>query len=467
MSEDTIRLVTIGRIVRRRRRLLTLLVVVGALVGYGTSLLLPPRYTTSASVLLPGAWEERELRTQAEIATGSVVVDRVAAALGRPGVDGVELRERVTAEVADGNIITVSGTADTPERAQRLADLMAREFVTYAAQVLGSDTDPDAAARLEALRQAVVRTDRRITELAEAADPGRTVESVQTRTDLEKLRTALREAVDKLDQADPASDRAVKADMVVMGPAVRPAGETPPTRTQLVAGGALLFLLVTVVGHLVAARMSRRLRTEPEIAAALGSTLLGSVDVPAQRPAHRPAGRGPLALVRRLLGVDVRWDLPAPRNSGDEASRQTRYRRVCTRLRDRLPASRLLVVVPDGDQTGRLAAERLAAEAAGEPSPGAPGTGYPTLRVVEVPVSRPMLPDRDEESGALVVLSAGHWTAGELAGIAEACVDSGHEVVGVVLAGTVLAGPTRAAGRPRRSAVAAPAPADDATGVPG
>ncbi|MFE1903990.1 Wzz/FepE/Etk N-terminal domain-containing protein [Streptomyces gardneri] len=467
MSEDTIRLVTIGRIVRRRRRLLTLLVVVGALVGYGTSMLLPPRYTTSASVLLPGAWEERELRTQAEIATSSMVIDRVAAALGRPGVSGVELRERVTAEVADGNIITVSGTADTPEQAQRLADRVAQEFVTFAAQILGSDTDPDAAARQEALRQLVVQTNRRITELADAADPGRTVESVQTRTDLEKLRTALREAVDKLDQADPASERAVKADMVVMGPAARPTGEAPPTRTQLIVGGALLFLLVAVVGHLVAARMSRRLRTEAEIAAALGSTLLGTVDVPAGRTAHRPAGRGPRALARRLLGVDVRWDLPAPRKSGDEASRQTRYRRVCARLRDRLPASRLLVVVPDGDEIARLAAERLAAEAASDASPGDSSTGYPTLRVVEVPVSQPMLPDRAEEFGALVVLSAGSWTAGELAGIAEACADSGHEVVGVVLAGTVLAGSTRTAGRSRPAAAPALPTADDATGVPG
>ena len=72
MSDDTIRLATIGRIIRRRRRLLAVLALVGALVGYGTSLLFPPRYTTSASVLLPGAWEERELLTQAEIATSSV-----------------------------------------------------------------------------------------------------------------------------------------------------------------------------------------------------------------------------------------------------------------------------------------------------------------------------------------------------------------------------------------------------------
>lgn len=451
LSDDTIRLVTIGRIIRRRRRLLALLVVVGALVGFGTSLLFPPRYTTSASVLLPGAWEERELVTQAEIATSSVVVDRVAAALDWTGVSGSELRDQVSAKAADGNIIKISGTADTPERAQRLADQVAQQFVTFAAQITGDSTDPEAAAP-EALRQMVVQTSRRITELADEAGPGQTVESVQTRTELSKLRTALQEAINKLDQTDPA---ATQADMVVMGPAARPAGEAPPTRIQLVVAGALLFFLLAVVGHLTAARMSRRLRTEPEIAAALGSTLLGTVDVPGERPAHRPESRGSRARIRRLLGVDVRWDVPAPQTSGDEASRQIRYRRVCARVRDRLPAPRrLLVVVPDGDEIARLAAGQLVAEAEGDP----------LLRVVEVSASQPMVPDRDNESGALVVLSAGSWTAGELAGIADACADAKHEVVGIILAGTVWARPTRSAGHPRHAATPALAAGDDATG---
>lgn len=62
----------------------------------------------------------------------------------------------------------------------------------------------------------MVQTDRRITELANATDAGQSVESVQARTALEKLRTALEEAMKKLDQADPATS---KAYMVVMGPA--------------------------------------------------------------------------------------------------------------------------------------------------------------------------------------------------------------------------------------------------------
>lgn len=455
MSDDTIRLVTIGRIIRRRWRLLTVLAVVGALVGYGTSLLFPPRYTTSASVLLPGAWEERELLTQSEIATSSVVVDRAAAALDWSGVSGRELRDQVSAKASDGNIIKISGTADTPERAQRLSDQVAQQYVTFAARIAGDNTDPEATAGPEALRKMVVQTSRRITDLAEAADPGQTVESVQGRTELEKLRTTLQEAMDKLDQADPATN---KANMVVMGPSARPTGEAPPTRMQLIVAGALMFFLVSVIGHLTAARVSRRLRTEPEIAAALGSALLGTVDVPGERPAHRPEDSALRPRIRRLLGLDIRWDVPTPQTSGDEASRQIRYRRVCARLRDQLPAPRrLLVVVPDGDEIARRAAGQLVAEAGSDL----------LLRVVGVSVTQPMVPDRDNESGALVVLSAGSWTAGELAGIAEACADAKHEVVGIVLAGTVWTRPTRSAGRPRDAATLALAVGNDARGGSG
>ncbi|WP_151482253.1 Wzz/FepE/Etk N-terminal domain-containing protein [Streptomyces albicerus] len=452
MSDDTIRLATIGRILRRRWRLLAVLTVVGALVGYGTSVLFPPRYTTSASVLLPGQWEERELLTQVDIATSSKVVDRAAAALDRPGVSGTELRDQVSATTADGNIVKISGTAETPERAQQLADRMAKEFVTFAARIAGGGTDSEATTGLETLRQEVEKTNGRITDLAKAADPGKTVEGVQARTSLERLRTSLEEAMKTLAESDPSAN---KAGMVVMGPAARPAGEAPPTRMQLIVAGALLFFLLSVIGHLAAARMNRRLRTEREIAAALGSTLLGTVDVPGELGEHRPEVRGPQARIRRMLAVDTRWDVPTLQRSGDEADRRIRYRRVCARLRDQLPAPRqLLVVVPDGDDIARQAAGQLVAEAGSDP----------LLRVVNVSVSGPLVPDRGTESGALVVLSAGQWTAEELGGIAEACAEGRHEVVGVVVAGTASARPARTAGRPPEEATPALAVHGHATG---
>ncbi|MET9497909.1 polysaccharide biosynthesis protein [Streptomyces sp. NPDC006552] len=462
MSDDTIRLATVGRILHRRRRLLAVLVVVGALVGYGASLLFPPSYTTTASVLLPGQWEERELLTQAEIATSSQVLDRTAAALRWSGVDGPGLRDRVSVAPADGNIIKISGTAATPARAQQLADRMAQQFVDYAARLAGDDPGPEAAAGPETLRKQVAQTNRRISELADAADPGRTVESVQARTELEKLRTALQESLRKLEQADPATDRAT---MVVMGPSARPTGQAPPTRTQLVAGGALVFLLLAVVGHLAAARVDRRPRTGPEIAAALGSELLGTVDVPGERRTPRPREHGARSRLRRLLGADTRWDLPTPRVSGDEGSRRVRYRRVCVRLRTQLPAARgFLVVVPEGDEIARRAAGQLVSEAAGDPSGTSTGRGYPALRVAEVSTEQPLVPDRELESGALVVLSAGNWTTGELSGVAEACADAGHDVVGVVVADPVRARPAPAAVPAPRRARTAVSVGDDARG---
>lgn len=236
----------------------------------------------------------------------------------------------------------------------------------------------------------------------------------------------------KLAEADPSTN---KAGMVVMGQAPRPTGEAPPTRIQLIVGGALVFFLLAVLGHLVAARMNRRLRTEPEIAAALGSTPLGAVDVPGEWPA-RAEGGGGRARILRLIGADTPWDAPALQKSGDEAGRRLRYRRVCARLREQLPAPRrLLLVVPDGDEIARRAVGQLLAEAKNDPQ----------LRVVEVSMDRPIVPDRETENGAVVVLSANRWTTEELAGIAEACADGRHEVVGVVVAGPVQARPTRTA----------------------
>ncbi|MFI9470389.1 polysaccharide biosynthesis protein [Streptomyces sp. NPDC052492] len=452
MSDDAIRLVTIGRMFRRRGRLLASLVVLGALAGFGASLVFPPRYTTSASVLLPGAWEERVLLTQAEIATSTVVTDRTAAALHWGGVDGEELRERVRAEATDGNIIKISGTAESPERAQRLADESARQFVEFSARVVDETADPSTTAGPDALRQTVLTTSRRITELADSADPGRTVESVQTRTELAKLRTTLQEALGKLSQTDPS---AAGSRLVVMGPAAEPTGEAPPTRVQLVAAGAVLFLLLAVVGHLTAARVSRRLRGEPEIAAALRSGLLGGVDVPAERGARRPGDGGARHRLRRLLGVDRPWNTPAPRRAGDEADLGIRYRRVCARVRDLLPgARRLVLVVPDDDPVALRAAARLVAESGGDP----------LLRVAEVSAEAPLVADRDDESGVLVVLGTGTRTAAELAGIAEACADAGHDVVGIVLADAVRTRPARSAGPLREAAAPALAVGDGARG---
>jgi len=416
VTEDAVGLSLLGRVLRRRWRLLLGFALAGALVGVGASVLFSPGYETSASVLLQGPRSADELQTEARVASSSVVLDRTAASLGW-GMTGRELADSVGTSVADGNIIAITAVADTPERAQQLADRTAQEFVAYSTQLLGGTEDATARVSQEqqdALRQQVSQTMRRISDLHASAGRGDTIDSVGVRTGLESLRTALAQAMTKLDEIDAAASQ---AKMVVMGPAQRPTGPAAPTMVHFAGGGAAAFLLLGLFGHLLATRGDKRLRDEAEIVAALGSTVLGAVDVP-DEPDDRARPSGP----RRLIGLgdrDQPWhapDLPAP---SDEASLDVRYRRVLSRLPEH---GRVLAVVPGEDPAARRAADRLV---------GTAENGPVSVRAVEVSAERPVVPDGT--GGVLVLVTAGTRTAWELVGIAGACADAGQEVLGVVV----------------------------------
>jgi capsular polysaccharide biosynthesis protein len=420
LTDDTVRLALIGQVLRRRWRLLAVLAVLGAAVGAGASVLFSPGYQTSSSVLLQGPRQADELLTQAEVATSSVVLDRAAAVLPWHPT-GADLKKQVTASVANGNVVTVTVSADTAEHAQQLADQVAQQFVKYSGQLASNSADASvqlAQEQRESLRNQVKLTTDKISELAKNVGGDLTVESVQVRTQLEGLRTSLEQAINDLNQADLATG---VGNTVVLGPSERPTGPAAPTLTQFVAGGAVLFFLVGVFGHLFTARADRRLRGEPEIASALGSPILAGVDVTTPQGDRLPAS-GLYGKVRRLLGGDRPWVLPPVATSADEVNRDIRYRRVLARLATG-PAD-VLLLVADDDETGRLAAAQLAALADRLSVP---------LRVFEFSAGRPTVPDAGRDSGVLVVLGAGTRTAWELVRLAEACTDAGQEIVGAVL----------------------------------
>ncbi|WIY03873.1 exopolysaccharide biosynthesis protein [Amycolatopsis mongoliensis] len=420
LTDDTVRLALIGQVLRRRWRLLIALAVLGAAVGAGASVLFSPGYQTSSSVLLQGPRQADELLTQAEVATSSVVLDRAAAVLPwHPS--GADLKKQVTASVANGNVVTITVSADTAEHAQQLADQVAQQFVKYSGQLASNSADASvqlAQEQRESLRQQVQLTTQKISDLAKSVGGDLTVESVQVRTQLEGLRTSLEQAINDLNQADLATGI---GNTVVLGPSERPTGPAAPTMLQLVAGGAVLFFLAGVFGHLFAARSDRRLRGEPEIASALGSPILAGVDVTTPQGDRLPA-TGFYGKVRRLLGGDRPWVLPPIETSADEVNRGIRYRRVLARLATG-PAD-VLVLVAEDDETGKLAAGQLAQLADRLSVP---------LRTFEFVAGRPTVPDAGPGSGVLVVLSAGSRTAWELVRLAEACADAGQEVVGAVL----------------------------------
>ena len=422
MSDDTVRLSTIGLILRNRWRVLVALAVLGALVGAGASLLFSPGYQTSASVLLQGTRDTSELATEAQVATSSVVLDRSAQALGW-GVSGEELRASVTAVTSDGNIVQVTAAEDTPQRAQQLANQVAKDYVAYSAQLVGSALDASSQIRQEqtdALRRQVQETNDRITDLSRSVQ-SLTVESVQVRTELEDLRNSLTEAMAKLDELDSGGGQA-KA--VVLGSADLPASPAPPTMTHFIGGGAIVFFLLGILGHLISARADRRLRDETEIAAALGAPVLGSVDVPADSVTTE-AKEGKARWWVRVLRLDHPWNLPELVPSADEDARRIRYRRVLSRLGDGSGLFRRVIVLAcDDDPTARAAVAQLLAAAAGGPT---------ELRAVITTRERPTLPD-EQAGGVVVVLSTGAQTGWDLVGVAAACADAHHQVIGGVVA---------------------------------
>ncbi len=427
MTDDTVRLSMIGQVLRGRWRTLVVLAVLGALVGAGSSVILSPGYRTTSSVLLQGPREADELLTQAEVATSSVVLDRAAAVLG-DGETGADLRDKVATSVAQGNVITIEATGDTAEQTQRMADQLASEFVKYSTQIIAGSGDAAvqlAQERRETLRQQVAQTNQRISELSAKVNEGKTtVESVQLRTELQGLRSSIESAMSSLNAADTASGL---GNMVVLGSAELPSAAAAPTLPQLALGGAALFFLIGLFGHLFTARTDRRLRDEEEIAAALGGPVLATFDVVDERPAAT-------TLRAKLLGDDRPWNTPRVDVFADEVDNDVHYRRLVSRL----PHRRLLVLTADGDHAGQAAAERIA------------GLADRWFTVVTVSPNRPVVEDTDAE-GVLVVSSLGSRSDWELVGIAEAVADAGLAVVGAVLTRPV---------RPTRTRSGAPTPAD-------
>jgi capsular polysaccharide biosynthesis protein len=422
VNDDTARLSIVWHVLRQRWRLLIVIAALGALVGAGASIVFSPGYQTSTSVLLQGPRDPDELMTEAQVAKSSVVLDRAAGAL-KWGVSGTDLASQVTAAVADGNIIDVTAMADTPERAMQLADRVAQEYVTFSTQLQATSSDASAQVSQEqqqTLRQQIIDTNKKISDLHNAAGQGQTIDSVGVRTELEQLRTALSQATAKLDELDTASG---SAKMVVMGPAERPPGPASPTMRDFVGGGAILFFLVGLFGHLFAARADKRLRDEAGIVAALGASVLGGVEV---ADGSSPAAvSGFVARVRVFFLGDRPWHVAALPPALDEAGLEIRYRRVLSRLREHLPPGpgRVLVVAGADDPAAQAAAERLATYAEEERL---------DLSIWEVDPTRPTVPD-ELVPGVLAVVTAGTRTGWELVGIAEACADAGHEVLGVVV----------------------------------
>ncbi len=464
MNEVAVNLALIGRLIRRRWQVLLVLVVLGAAAGAASSLVLSPGFVSTSKVLLQGSRDEKQLPAETQVATSLIVLDRTAEVL-KWGVTGSELQSKVSATV-DGHVIAISGAADTPQRAQELADRVTAQYIGFSTRIV-TDAANASAESAQKGRQAVQLqiddANKRITQLQASpliAAPGS--EGDQARAELQQEQQVIAKASKDLEQVDGATESAAldaslgASSSTVIELATLPGAPASPTLVECILGGALALALLGLIAHVVALRTDRRLRSADDVAAAAGAPVLGSVEVAVASSA------GPL--LHRLLHDDRQWAHTALPVAEDDRSRDARYQRALRRIARGPRPLTLLVVGADDDPLARTALLDLAVSAADGPDPVAlvtdddelverataaaaqsgrrrlvagsvwpdPGSAL-TLVDVRIAPARPIIPDAGPTDGALLLVAMGSRTAWELAAVAGACFDAGQQVRGAVV----------------------------------
>jgi len=464
MNETSIGLALIGRLLRKRWVVFAVLAIVGACVGAASSLVLSPGYVSTAKVLLQGQRNPTEVPGETQIATSLIVLDHAAADLNL-GVSGSDLANRVSAEIASGNVLVINGSGQTPQAAQQLADKITAEYVNFSTQIITDATNASNATTDKAraaLQQKIDDANKRLTEIQ--SSPAVTAQGSvgdQARAEMQQQQRIVGDATKQLGQIDAASETASLnqtlkgANVRIIQMATLAAGESAPTLLQLALAGAVAFIALGVLAHLIALRTDKRLRRGQDMAAAAGAPVLAVVTE------TRRAGAS-TSLIRRMLHDDRRWaaeDLPEV----DIRGRDARYQRLLHRLPTVAGPAVILTVLPAEDRLARDALVALAVVAAAGPIPVTVVTedeeliervaseadahglgsaltaadtaseGASVVFVVSTVVpDQPIVSTTQASDGALLLTEAGTRTGWELAGIAGACADAGQPLLGLV-----------------------------------
>jgi capsular polysaccharide biosynthesis protein len=469
VNDIVINVALIGRLIRRRWHTLLALAVLGAMLGAAASFVLSPGFVSTSKVLLQGSRDEKQLPAETQVATSLTVLDHVADDL-KWGVTGAQLQGQVAA-VVDGNVIAISGAADTPQRAQELADRATAQYIAFSTQIVTDAANVSADSAQQGrlvIQNQIDDANQRITELQTSpaiTSPGPEGESA--RNELQGRQQFITKASKDLEQIDDAIERAAldaslgASSSTIIERATLPNAPASPTVLECILGGAGFLTLIGVLAHVVALRTDRRLRKADDVASAVGAPVLGLVEAAGLSPAAR-------SIVHEMLHDDRRWAFVSPVVAEDTQSREARYLRIVQRLESGSDQSRLVVVTAADDEIARGALVNLAVAAAGrapvvivsedeelaERAIAEAAALHPESRLsiepadtdmesamtfvdARVAVERPIVADARPTDRAVLLVSMGGRTGWELAAIAGACVDAGHQLVGAVLLATV------------------------------
>lgn len=256
-------------VVRRRKGMIIVLPIVAALVAYFVSARQPPVYKASAQILfqlgniptqlanLPGfVADPNYMETQANIADSADLAEQVVAKAGVPGETAGAFSGQSSANAEqDKNILDLSVSASTAERAARLTNTYADEFKSYRADLY-----------MQPIKAQLRRYDADLKVLrAKGQSEGSSYQSIlENKLNLESFGGQL-------------ADNAI-----ILHRAGGGAKVSPQPRRNAVLGGLLGVILGIGLAFLVEA-LDKRIRDEREIEEQLQLPLLGRVPRPTRR----------------------------------------------------------------------------------------------------------------------------------------------------------------------------------------
>lgn len=270
-----------ARVLRRGLPLVLLPAVLGGLLGFGVSLVIPPQYAANSRILvlaIPGAAQATgsrtegtiNLDTEAQLLTSNPVAAPVAEELG---LRVFEVRRATAVSVPpNSTVLLVTYTATSPERAVTGADGLAASYLEQR-QALADTRLQEAGdaieAELETARDALA-TSREAAAEAEEDSMDATLAQLDVQAKLNRI-AALQANLDAVATSGQSVGRIIE-------PARLPTGPSIPNRNLLIASLGALGLLVGLSIALLRERANSALASADDVMRELRVPLLGRVD---------------------------------------------------------------------------------------------------------------------------------------------------------------------------------------------
>jgi polysaccharide biosynthesis transport protein len=312
VNDDLVPIADQVAVLRRRWRTIALCVLLVTAAAVGLALLQPPRYSSTAQVLVApttvstatGQLEPEEIATQVEVIRSEPVADRVIRSLAlRTG--HADLLDDITVEqLDDTRVLAITASSGSPAGARARANAFARQYLEYRRELAGGEL---AAAR-DAISSQVGRVQAQLDQVQTLLTDASSTQRPRLLTQRRALMLQLAQAQSRL--LDVVSEPGTSGGEVLV-PAALPAQTPVPQILRAGLLGVALGLLLGIGAAFVRDRLDDAVRDDTRLRRLMGRPLLGRV--PPLDPAA-PAGlptlaepNGPASEAYRSLASNVRF----------------------------------------------------------------------------------------------------------------------------------------------------------------